>query len=159
MFFPDPDKGFREMRRVLKQSGTAIITTWAAPALNPVIMTLYDTMDQIQGNTAKPTTSPANQNFALSNPSLFQARLKSAGFNDVSIESRQHEFQPQSKLTPNAFFTACALNSVRHLLSPHQTLLFKQTYPQVFQKAFPGQEKVYATALVATASKYLLVED
>ncbi len=83
MFFPDRDKGFRELARVLRPGGVAVVSSWVevkeAPILHDALVTL---------NTAMKRPAPAPPRPGLSLTDDYTREMGGAGFSDVVVEQR-----------------------------------------------------------------------
>jgi ubiquinone/menaquinone biosynthesis C-methylase UbiE len=82
MFFPDRPRGFRELFRVLKPGGVAVVSSWA-PVDESSLMTLM-----FGALRAADPSRPAPQKdlLSLENAELFEQELKQAGFVEVTVQ-------------------------------------------------------------------------
>jgi ubiquinone/menaquinone biosynthesis C-methylase UbiE len=92
MFFPDRARGFRELRRVLKVGGAAVVSSWAPVAESPLMLLMFGAL-----RAADPTRQPPQTNLlSLENPELFHQELEAAGFQDVEIKRFTHAVEIRS---------------------------------------------------------------
>jgi len=82
MFFPDRDKGFREILRTLKPGGRVAITSWAPVADSSIMQMMFGAMGA--AFPKKPETS-SGKVLTLEDPEIFRQEMQQAGFTDVSI--------------------------------------------------------------------------
>ncbi len=92
MFFPDRDRGFRELLRVLKSGGNAYVTSWAPLDQSPFMLARVDVQ-----RVVNPDSVPPQQNLlTLENPDRFEKEMRDAGFAEVSVEPVHREFEFRS---------------------------------------------------------------
>jgi SAM-dependent methyltransferase len=96
MFFPDRARAFREMHRVLRPGGRALVATWAPLERRPFIKLGFDAMAE-----ALPNLPPMPKG-DLQQPEECVAEMSAAGFRDVKthpftssvhVESAEHALQ------------------------------------------------------------------
>jgi len=83
MFFPDRAAGFRELHRVLRKDGRALVSSWVPIDQVPI---LRDAIALLMQAAHAPSTPSAPA--PLSTPETFRAEMEAAGFVDVEIEER-----------------------------------------------------------------------
>lgn len=86
MFFPDRLKGMRELYRVLRPGGVAVLSSWAPVSRSPLMILFIGALRV--ADPARP--SPQYNPLTLENPDLFRSELEKAGFEDVSVEPYEH---------------------------------------------------------------------
>jgi ubiquinone/menaquinone biosynthesis C-methylase UbiE len=79
MFFPERERGFSELQRVLRPGGVAVVSSWA-PVDQSSFMTLM-----FGALCAADPTRAANW-LSLENPEVFTRELGAAGFRDVRVQ-------------------------------------------------------------------------
>lgn len=78
IFFPDPARGLREMRRVLAPDGRAVVSSWQPMSRTPLFAAAFDAL------RAHVPGLPANDGRAtLGSPDDLAAAMEEAGFYDV----------------------------------------------------------------------------
>ena len=79
MFFPDRAQAFREMRRVVRDGGKALVATWAPIERRPFLKIAFDAMaEAIPGLPPMPKGD-------LQQPEACIEEMSAAGFRDVSV--------------------------------------------------------------------------
>lgn len=81
MFFPDRNKGYKEILRVLKPGCKAVISSWLPLVESNGQKLIFDTLRHI--NPAVP--KPGKVLDSLENPDFFQTEMEQAGFKEVKI--------------------------------------------------------------------------
>ncbi|MFN2590075.1 MAG: methyltransferase domain-containing protein [Actinomycetota bacterium] len=82
-FFPDPPAGVREMRRVLRPGGRAVVSCWRSIEEDPAFGALDDAAARHLGRRVFTTRH------ALSDADMLRSFFTDAGFRDVTVEPRE----------------------------------------------------------------------
>lgn len=97
MFFPDRIQGFKELHRVLKPNGLAIVSSWASLDKSPLMQVTSAAI-----KSALPDApSPRAMSNTLENPELFKSEMEAAGFQSVTIYEHTVNLP---EITPNMFW-------------------------------------------------------
>jgi ubiquinone/menaquinone biosynthesis C-methylase UbiE len=83
MFAVDPCRGAREMHRVLRPNGRAVVAVWASPQENPWLDLLLNAVREVTGIVVPPPGMPGP--FALSDGQDLQRLFADAGFSDITL--------------------------------------------------------------------------
>jgi ubiquinone/menaquinone biosynthesis C-methylase UbiE len=86
IFFPDRGRGFRELCRVIKPEGRAVVVGWGPRERMPLIDALIRGVYEALPDLPRPTGLPAVQ--SLQDPARFAGEMMEAGFDDVEIVTR-----------------------------------------------------------------------
>ena len=92
LFFPDPDKGLRELSRVLVSGGRAVVSTWAPPPRGEMGRIIGAAMAKTIPNlpAAPPAGAPAWT--ALGDADAFRDRLLRNGFSHAHVVELRHQW-------------------------------------------------------------------
>lgn len=83
ILFPDADRGFSEMRRVLRDDGRASIVAWTAPERYELMSLLMEVIAATGPGLAPPRSLPAQLRFK--DADVLAKALRRAGFRHVEI--------------------------------------------------------------------------
>ena len=114
MFFPDRAAGMREMKRVLKPGGRALVGSWI-PFDGPFGVLMKTAGELVPG-------LPSDGDLALADEDSIQRELRAAGLTDVTVHRVAHELQAPSF---DAFWesmqrTNAALVLIKHRAGPER---------------------------------------
>jgi SAM-dependent methyltransferase len=88
MFFPDRLRGFRELMRVVKPGGVAVVSSWAPVEETSLMSLMFGAM-----RAADPSRpAPQKDLLSLENEELFAEELARAGFVDVKVHEHSATF-------------------------------------------------------------------
>lgn len=91
MFFPDRDRGFRELARVLRPGARAVVASWAPMDRMPLLAELFSALrDALPGLPFGDGKGP------LDTPHDFEVEMAAAGFHDVRIQQVAHASESSS---------------------------------------------------------------
>jgi SAM-dependent methyltransferase len=96
MFFPDRAAGFRELARVLRPGGRAVVSSWKPMDHVPVLVAVFEALRQ-----ELPALPFPQGKGPLSDPDDFRAEMSAAGF-QVEIHEAVHPLEAE---TLEAFWT------------------------------------------------------
>ncbi len=81
MFFPDRDRGFRELRRVVKSNGLVVVSSWVPLDQIPILATAFGALRE-----QLPNLPPPPPELPLASEERAISEMSAAGFHDVDAE-------------------------------------------------------------------------
>lgn len=92
MFFPDRRRGFKELRRVLRPGGRAVVSSWAPISEAPLLAALFECLGTLLPDLAFGGSTPP----PLSDVEVFRDEMSAAGFSDVQVHTVKHRLEVPS---------------------------------------------------------------
>lgn len=86
MFFSEPSKAFRHLRKSLRTGGRCVFVCWRAPRDNPWAMTPLSAARMAMGVTPAPPDPYAPGPFAFADQERLHAILSDAGFDAIRVQ-------------------------------------------------------------------------
>ena len=84
MLVADPGTAAREIARVLRPGGTAVVAVWGPRERNPWLRVIFDVLGELWGIQLPPAEGP--HPFALDNPERLASLLEQGGLAQVRVE-------------------------------------------------------------------------
>jgi len=154
LFFPDKDKGLRELARVIVPGGRAVVSTWAPPPRGEMSRIMGDAMAKTIPNLPPPPSSAPWT--ALGDADAFRERLLQIGFSYAHVVEVRHVWAFDDL---NAFVDLmgkCAPPAVAMFssLTPAQRQTFRDAVTEDFtSRQGSGPYAVTHEALIAVGTK------
>lgn len=93
MLFQDPGKGLREMQRVVKVGGRAVVAVWSNAEKMPTLRWSHEVFkDRLPPNNQPPLEAATS----LGDPELLEKMMTEAGFHGVRVMSKHFDYRFES---------------------------------------------------------------
>jgi SAM-dependent methyltransferase len=154
LFFPDQDRGLRELQRVLVPGGRAVVSTWAAPPRGEMSSILSNAVSKALPNAPAPSGPPPWA--ALGEASAFRKRMLDCGFSRAHIVELRHVWVFDQLETFTGMISRCAPPAVALFASMNEEQ--RSTFLSAVRDDFrarqgDGPYAVTHEALIAVATK------
>lgn len=91
MFFPDRAAGFRELRRVLRPGGRAVVSSWTSIERIPLFAALFEILGSLL-----PDLPYGEGEQPLADAEAFREEMSAAGFTTVEMHTAAHRLERES---------------------------------------------------------------
>jgi SAM-dependent methyltransferase len=144
MFFPDRARGFKELLRVLKPGGKAVVSSWAPfeGIFKSVMGAMAEVLPEIPFGSGK---GP------LGDPDELAAELRDAGFADVQVLPKTHSLPAESSA---AVWASCERTTAPIVLLRRN--LGEQKWAEVSREVAERLERQYGSGPTTVTSTALL---
>jgi SAM-dependent methyltransferase len=154
LFFPDHDRGLRELLRVLVPGGRAVVSTWAPPPRGDMSRILGNAMSKAMPNTPAPSGPPHWA--GLGEADAFRNRLITNGFARAHVVEVRHAWvfdhiAAFTETMPNAAPGAVAMFAS---MTPEQRTTFNEAIADDLRaRQGDGPYAITHEALIAVGTK------
>lgn len=152
MFFPDRLRGMREMHRVLRSTGRALISSWAPVDMSPAMNAMFGALRAI--DPTRP--APERDITSLENPDVFRAELEACGFSSVQIEPVEMSMDIES---PELFWDVMVRGSaplvlLRNRVGEEEFARQTSIAHEYLRKTIGGMRSLSSVAYLAFVGKF-----
>jgi SAM-dependent methyltransferase len=154
LFFPDQNRGLRELQRVLVRGGRAVVSTWAAPPRGEMSAILGNAMSKTLPNAPMPSGPPPWA--ALGEAATFRQRMLDAGFSRAHIVELRHVWVFDALDTFTGMITRCAPPAVAlfaTMTSEQRSTFIDAVRADFRERQGDGPYAVTHEALIAVGTK------
>jgi ubiquinone/menaquinone biosynthesis C-methylase UbiE len=151
IFFPDRNKGFREIHRVLRPGGTLAISSWRPFVHVPPIKAAFEILVELM-----PELPFGKSKAPLGEPEEVRAELEEAGFRSVRVELVTHA---ETAASPAAFWKSMERSTAPFVLLRRRigderfSALSQQILARLVERFGPGPLMVETQALIGIGTK------
>jgi ubiquinone/menaquinone biosynthesis C-methylase UbiE len=151
IFFPDRNQGFRELHRVLRPGGRAVVSSWRPFDVVPPIKAAFEILLELM-----PELPFGKSKAPLGEPDEFRAELVSAGFESVDVRVVSHK---QTANSPGALWASMAKSTApfvllrRRLGEDRWAQLSARILDRLTERFGPGPLDVEPQALLGSGTK------
>jgi SAM-dependent methyltransferase len=147
IFFPDRSRGFRELCRVLKPEGRAVVVGWGPVERIPFIDAMLRGLREALPDLPAPSGTPPAQ--SLQDPARFATEMMEAGFDQVEIVTRTLQL-PSSDSIETFFDRTTPANL---MLAPLKERLPKEKWEKVRESVCKSMRATLGENPVAYAAE------
>jgi len=154
LFFPDQNRGLRELHRVLESGGRAVVSTWAAPPRGEMPAIFGKAMAKALPEAPAPSGPPPWA--ALGEATTFRQRMLDAGFSSAHVVELRHVWVFDTLDVFTGMITRCAPPAVALFatMSEDQRATFIEAVRDDFRmRQREGPYAVTHEALIAVGTK------
>jgi ubiquinone/menaquinone biosynthesis C-methylase UbiE len=152
-FFPDIQKSFSEIRRVLKPTGSLSFLVWGSPFENPLFSTMIGPfLKHIKVPTAAPD---APHVFRFADESKLARVLTSAGFHEVSVANHKVSWPwpgPPEEAWQASREIAAPFKKMIAALPPDKTEEVHQEVVEGIRRFYDGRQVNFSASLVSATA-------
>jgi ubiquinone/menaquinone biosynthesis C-methylase UbiE len=151
IFFPDRGQGFRELCRVLRPGGRAVVSSWRPFDLVPPIKAAFEILVELM-----PELPFGKSKAPLGEADDFRAELEAAGFSSVDVRVVAHK---NTAANPGAFWASMARSTApfvllrRRIGEERWSALSATILARMTERFGPGPLEVAPQALLGVGTK------